>query len=180
MPRPPAPKPTEIVVSVEELLTNIMPTLDFLLDDVIMMLSRKHDQSSDFLITHKTKRYRIPIPSIEAYFKTHQKPERKMTVKEENEFLKKKLAEMERKYETVAPEKARAEKKKDPKDEVPAAMAFGNTAIEDEDEDEGPLEPEETVDQKKLGDILTNEVESKRPTAAKKTGRPKATAAKRK
>lgn len=172
MPRPRTPRPEEKAVSIEQLVTETRGSLNFSPDEIIQMMSKCLDkpkkEDRDLLITHRDIRYRIPIGNIEKYFLDHPRPTRKMSVKEENEYLKKKLAEAEGKIETLKPQEVKIVK---PKQDGPTSV-FETSPLAPMPESDDEPEPD-AIEPAGLESIMTGEIEKKRKAPAAKKGKPK-------
>jgi hypothetical protein len=86
-------KDGNIVLSVNELMEELGGNTAFSFDQIIQQLAACDDDSDDFIINYRDLRYRVPIDSIREYFEEHAKPEKPMSLREENKYLRDKLAE---------------------------------------------------------------------------------------
>ena len=93
----PRPQPTVVwnQVSFPELVTRIQGGTLFTVDDLVKQLDAADKDSSPFRITHNEVNYEVPLELIREYFLDHARPARNLTVKEELEFLRARVKELE-------------------------------------------------------------------------------------
>jgi hypothetical protein len=82
-------------VSFPELVTTIGGGTSFSVDQLVSMLSAAEQKGEDFRIVHQDLRFVIPLGFIREYFKDHARPTARMSPKEELEYLRKRVSELE-------------------------------------------------------------------------------------
>jgi hypothetical protein len=82
-------------VSFPELVTAIGSGTSFSVDQLVSMLSNAEQKGEDFRIVHQDGHFIVPLGLIQEYFKDHARPAPKLSQKEELEYLRKRVADLE-------------------------------------------------------------------------------------
>jgi len=90
-----------LVKGVTGLWNEIAGSTRFALDKFLLMISSSHDNNHDFLMNHSGVWYRVPFQLLDEYFRTHAKPTRSLSLKEENTKLKTELSAMKALLEKI-------------------------------------------------------------------------------
>lgn len=82
-------------VSFPELIVAIGSGTSFSVNELVSMLANAEKKGEDFKIVHKDEHFSVPLGLIQEYFKDHARPTPKMSAKEELEYLRKRVTELE-------------------------------------------------------------------------------------
>jgi len=96
MRRTPSQIPVREMSSVGAFLDETGSALAFTGDQMTEMFSAAEEAQEDFYITVNNRRYMIPHLALSAHFQVHARPEKAMTVEQENEFLRKQLMDLKK------------------------------------------------------------------------------------
>jgi hypothetical protein len=91
-------------VSFPELVTAIGSGTSFSVSQLVSMLATAENKGEDFRIVHQDQHLVVPLGLVQEYFKDHARPAPKMTLRDEVEYLRKRVAELE--VERVGPVEA--------------------------------------------------------------------------
>ena len=82
-------------VSFPELVTKLGGGSGFSVDSLVGMIASAENKGEDFRIVCDEGQFVVPLALITEYFQDHRRPAVKMSQKEELEYLRKKVAELE-------------------------------------------------------------------------------------
>ena len=106
--------PDAIIVSFPELISEIGGSCAFGLDELVAQIAAKKD-GEDYHLYHRRSHYIVPFDKIQEYFVDHTRPIPPMNEKEELEYLRKKVKELElQKVGEKKPEHKRDLEEKEP------------------------------------------------------------------
>jgi len=103
------------MATVELLEAEIGSSVAFTRSQMTEMYSKCEEEGEDFLITCNNQRYRVPRLALSAHFQVHPRPEKPMSIQDENEFLRKQLFDLKM---SIGNTKGRGEIKETPAEKM--------------------------------------------------------------
>jgi len=94
MPRETRPTVWE-TVTFPELVTRIGGRTTFSIDDLVRMIASAEKNNEPFRLVDSDVNFEVPVDQIRDYFKDHPRPARRLTLQEENAWLKGRVKELE-------------------------------------------------------------------------------------
>lgn len=82
-------------VSFPELIVAIGSGTSFSVSQLVSMLATAENKGENFRIVHQDQHLEVPLGLIQEYFKDHARPAPKMTLRDEVEYLRKRVTELE-------------------------------------------------------------------------------------
>lgn len=161
------------VVTFEGLFSEIGAGTGFTLEQLLGMASEQEDAGEGLFINHGDEHFFVPYEKLKEFFSTHEKPKRRLSVKEENAFLKRQMAEMKAEMERL-----RGGAIEPPKEkftiQTAADVAKMKPRVELPEPTEGlddepiPAEKPADMSQDALQDMLKGQISGSAPYVAKK------------
>lgn len=83
-------------ITLADFIQDVMPSAGHNRNQVLQMAVRQEGDGKDFLYHHVDDHYKITLDSIQAYFVENPRPKKALSAQEENEALRAKVAELEK------------------------------------------------------------------------------------